>query len=169
MLNNQWVLTAGHCTDRGKPEEFQVHLGHHDLVQDTTKILRIPVQKIVHHPKFDNSDILPLFDFSLLKLSTKVDFVLNPQVQPICLPLLTRKAGPVSAIVAGWGPLWIKETDSGGTLLKCPTKLMEATIKVFTNEQCKGFDSFHNHSVTPQMLCAGGTGDSDACQGDSGQ
>ena len=165
LLNNQWVLTAGHCThDILIPAQLQVQLGQHDLLEDTTNVLIIPVKEIIPHPDYDNdykSLNIPNYDFALLKLSTKVDFSITPHVRPICLPTsaqisINRRRKPV---VAGWGLL---------SQIDCASKLMETSVDYYTNEECKELTDFHEQAITPQMLCAGGNGRSDACQGDSG-
>ena len=43
-------------------------------------------------------------DFSMLKLSTEVDFVKYPNIRPICLPSSTNNTyAGLTATVTGWG------------------------------------------------------------------
>lgn len=160
LLNDRWVLTAAHCTYGKTKSNIQVHLGQHDLFSATeSKLLRMGVERIVEHPHYNTQTINN--DFSLLKMSSKVDFADNPHVRPVCLPRsLTQSYEGYSATVSGWGT-----TSSGGNMA---SKLQEVEVKVLSNAQCKktGYDSSW---ITPEMLCAGVSGGGkDSCQGDSG-
>merc|ERR1719317_772816 len=120
LLNNQWVLSAARCHDDIlNPAQLQVQLGQHDLLEDSTKVLIIPAKEIILHPNYDNNWMrkrVANYDFSLVKLSTKVDFLTTPHVRPICLPPSGQTFINRQAVVAGWG--LISEKD-------CASKLRE--------------------------------------------
>ena len=168
LLNNQWVLSAAHCHDdilnpAQLQGQLQVQLGQHDLLEDSTKVLIIPAKKIILHPNYDNNwmrERVANYDFSLVKLSTKVDFSITPHVRPICLPSSAQISISRRAVVAGWGLISKKD---------CASKLREAWVPTYTNEKCKEFHNFHERVISPQMLCAGGKRGPDACVGDSGK
>ena len=160
LVSDLWVLTAAHCTDGQSVAGVQVHLGQHDLFSATeSKLLRMGVQKIVEHPDYNTRTTNN--DFSLLKMSSKVDFADNPHVRPVCLPRsLTQSYSGYSAIVSGWGT-----TSSGGNMA---SKLQEVEVEVLSNQQCKN-TGYNPAWITPEMMCAGVSGGGkDSCQGDSG-
>ena len=69
------------------------------------------------------------YDFSLIKLTTAVDFAAHPDIRPVCLPTDTSNDySGVTATVTGWGT-----TSSGGSQSKT---LLEVDVGVISNEQC---------------------------------
>ena len=161
LISDIWLLTAAHCTKNMNPGDIEVLLGDHNLWEDSEAVsLRSQLAAIIDHPKYDSSTVN--YDFSLLKLGTKLDFSLYPHIRPICLPLdLSEDYDGFLATVSGWGT-----TSSGGSL---SNYLQEANVNVMSNEECNSDEYAYNGAVTNQMLCAnvegGGT---DSCQGDSG-
>ena len=161
LISNLWVITAAHCTDGNKATGIQVHLGQHDLYSATeSKLLRMGVNKIVEHPSYNSQSTN--YDFALLKMSSKVDFLENPHVRPICLPRdLSESYDGHVAVVSGWGT-----TSSGGNMA---SKLREVEVQVMSNQVCQGM-GYQPSWITSQMLCAGVVGGGkDSCQGDSGE
>ena len=62
-------------------------LGEHDYYDDTeSNHLVAKVDKIVDHPDYTSRPV-PVMDFSLLRLSSPVDFDAYPHIRPICLPV----------------------------------------------------------------------------------
>jgi len=154
LLNNQWVLTAAHCLKEVKnPADVLVQLGQHDLTKETTDVFRVVAQNLVKHPHYNPNTEDGNVDIALIKLSEKVDFLMYPHIRPICLPRRTSTESYKRsyAMVTGWG---LNQTNPD----KCPFKLMEAKVKVWSDSDCNG---------RPYQLCAK-DGGKDACNSDAG-
>ena len=117
---------------------------------------RMNVKEIVNHPDYNSGTTNN--DFALLKLKTAVDYCAHSHIRPICLPTDTSdNYGGVEAIVTGWGT-----TSSGGSL---SPSMLEVTVSVLTNSQCKNDYSYGSSMITGKMLCANvDGGGKDACQ-----
>merc|ERR1712241_937438 len=151
LLNEEWVLTAAHCTE-GETDIWTV-LGLWNRRQKDDFDIAIQVAEIRDHPDYNSwtTD----YDFSLLKLKNVVDFAALPNVFPACWP--TQPAAPGDwAIISGWGT-----TKSGGSQ---PSILQEANVTIVSNAEC---NANYNGEITDSMLCAADPGQ-DTCQGDSG-
>ena len=106
---------------------------------------RMNVGQIKNHP--DYNDVTTNNDFALLRLKKAVDFCTHSHIRPICLPTDTSESfAGVDAIVTGWGT-----TSSGGSL---SSSMLEVTLKVLTNNQCKNDYSYASSMITSKMLCA---------------
>ncbi|XP_050076061.1 collagenase-like [Anopheles maculipalpis] len=148
LLNEEWVLTAGHCVMLAKSVE--VHLGAVDfdggLVLESTEFFK--------HEKYN-----PLFvanDVALVKLPQKVEF--NENVQPVRLPTGNDDFAGESVVVSGWGL-----TENGGPVSQ---QLQYATLQVITNSECQ--KTFSPLVVRKSTLCARGDEKESPCNGDSG-
>ena len=99
VISDEWILTAAHCTDGqsassiqvdwgrndGGVSNHQVLLGEHDYSSDSeTASLRMDVTRIVQHSSY-NSQTTD-YDFSLLKMASKVNFADYTNIRPACLP-----------------------------------------------------------------------------------
>ncbi|XP_037084999.1 proclotting enzyme-like [Pollicipes pollicipes] len=155
VINNRYVLTAAHCTAGSSASRIQVLLREHRIGTSDGE-LRFSVSQIIDHPAYSSASSSG-YDFSLLKLSTTINFsALNNKVAPACLPSSGDFVN-VDAVVSGWGT-----TSSGGSQA---TALREVTVRTQSNNQCRQAYSTINDS----MLCAGVSGGGkDSCQGDSG-
>merc|ERR1712080_165185 len=162
VISDLWVLSAAHCTVGSRPGGLQVLLGEHNyLTSGETTTVRMDIAKIINHPKYNGA--ITNFDFSLLKLASKIDFASNSHIRPICLPAegSTNDYNDYLATVTGWGT-----TSSGGDL---SNKLREVSVLVMSNTECSA--AYSSYTITDKMLCAGaqdGNGGKDSCQGDSG-
>ncbi|XP_038158952.1 transmembrane protease serine 9-like [Cyprinodon tularosa] len=160
LINDQWVLTAAHCVQSlsMSPSFVTVYLGRQSQEgSNPNEVIRI-VSQINIHPEYnflnDNNDI------ALLRLSEPVNF--TDYISPVCLaaPKSTFYSG-VDSWVTGWG------TIGSGVPLPSPKNLMEVTVPVVGNRQCKC--NYGESRITENMMCAGLTeGGKDSCQGDSG-
>jgi len=159
LVSSRWVLTAAHCTEDKQAREIQVLLGEHDYSTDSETIdLTMDITMIKIHPKYDSRTTNN--DFSMLKLKDEVDYSSYDHIRPICLPTDTSDdyVGH-KATVTGWGT-----TSNGGIVSET---LLEVTLDVITNEQCK--NNYSSSAITSAMLCAHVPGGGkDSCQGDSG-
>ncbi|XP_012288929.1 trypsin-1 [Orussus abietinus] len=155
LINDRYVLTAGHCIPRPSEKRLTVALGAHDLrkYQETTVI---DVEKIILHKDFDSDDLHDINDLALLKLSRPVKF--GNKVKSICLPSKGVGYEGKEATVTGWGRT-VRDVSGNSTFLK------QATLKILSLQECR--DSPLGSHVTSSMLCAF-KNNTDTCQGDSG-
>ena len=102
LLDDRTVLTAAHCTvptvdRRGSSQPSRVIVGLHDKYNFAEDQV-FPVEKIINHPKFDDSPNSPrallqsedAADMAILILSRRVEW--SETVRPICLPTLEGTA-----------------------------------------------------------------------------
>jgi uncharacterized repeat protein (TIGR01451 family) len=157
LIRPEWVLTAGHCTERKKISDIDVILGRHNLDSDEGQ--RIGIVEIIRHPYFNPLTLDS--DLALLRLEKAAK--LNDRVQPIEIAGYNNEslfAPGVMATITGWG-----NRSSYG--YNFPNALHQVSIPIITNELCS--DAFLPGNITSNMLCAGyAEGLKDACQGDSG-
>jgi trypsin len=153
LIADQWVLTAGHCVDRGAANGgiSKVVIGRQDL--RTTVGEERKVDRAIRHEGFswalDN-------DLALLHLSEPSSAPKSKLITPAQIARVVDGAG---VTVVGWGA-----TAEGA---KTSDVLMQVTVPVLPKAQCTTFDQYD--TVTDNMICAGFvTGDFDSCQGDSG-
>lgn len=169
IINDEYVLSASHCIiradGRGRAEDFFVKVGGHDI--RTTGDF-YPVSAVYPHENYRNWRRYN--DISLFKLAKKLDFS-DPKVRPVCLPtsdVANFNLTDHTAKVIGWGT-----TSFGGPVAR---NLMEADVKVTTNQECDqayssidGSTIAYPQGITENFICAGvREGGRDSCQGDSG-
>ncbi|TRY73762.1 hypothetical protein TCAL_02555, partial [Tigriopus californicus] len=155
LMNDQWVFTAAHCTDRHRyePELLSVVLGEHDVTDRDESVLFISSAKeIIIHESYKRRWVD--YDFSLIKLKKRIVFNnMNWYIRPICYP----KQFPINptrkAIVTGWGAM--KSGDYANALNKVEVDIFNSTV-------C---DERSHSLYTERMFCAGiDKGDKDSCQ-----
>lgn len=152
LVNDMYLVTAGHCVYNMTPQKVKVVLGAHALnrVRD---YLTLDVEKIILHPGYDRTS--QRNDIALIKLRIPVTF--SNKIRPVCLPIPSAEFFPDNLIIAGWG-----RTEEGGSMSLVP---LQASVPQVPQSRCSRiFGSF----MTSDNLCAGGIGSKDACQGDSG-
>ncbi|XP_053688653.1 collagenase-like [Sabethes cyaneus] len=153
LLSDQWVLTAGHCTQGAT--SFEVTLGAVDL-NDNENDGRVVVTatEYVRHEKYN-----PLFatnDVAVVKLPEPVQF--NERVQPVKLPTGADSYTDQKVVVSGWGL-----QKNGGSVAE---KLQYAPLTVISNSQCT--KTYNPLVVKKTTLCAQGEDKQSPCNGDSG-
>ncbi|CAG7824177.1 unnamed protein product [Allacma fusca] len=156
IIDNQWILTAAHCTNAVSPnEQLYVNVGDYDLTTTSeTSNTVIRVVQIIQNERYssDNQD----FDVSLLRLEHPVQY--NEMVQPVCLPWQFRSKSFHGAMVtaSGWGT-----TTEGGQQADI---LQTVDLPVLTTQECQ---KYYGSRITDNMICTYQPG-KDTCQGDSG-
>lgn len=119
LVSLKSALTAAHCIQAKTSEErlniddFEVHLGRHDLrdnneLQESAKVL-LPIVVIAMHPEWspmDNSDNRYDADLALLVAGKNIDY--SPFISPVCLPARTTLQDScldnnVLGTIVGWG------------------------------------------------------------------
>ncbi|XP_062542074.1 collagenase-like [Armigeres subalbatus] len=153
LLSDQWVLTAGHCTEGAS--SFEVHLGAVDFdnKEDDGRVV-LTATEYYRHENYD-----PLFatnDVAVVKLPQPVEF--NDRVQPVKLPKGSDSFSDRKAVVSGWGL-----QKNGG---KVAEKLQYAPLTVISNDECS--KTFSALVIKPSTLCAEGEHAESPCNGDSG-
>ncbi|CAG0908778.1 unnamed protein product, partial [Cyprideis torosa] len=148
ILNEEWVLTAAHCTD-AVPSGFQVVSGVTDKYDGSaTKTYATVFQ----HEDYDDWTLEN--DISLLKLASPL--TLGDTQAPIPTATVTDFTyGDLT--VVGWGT-----TTEGGQTSR---DLLQVSVPFVDDETCKAY--YEGEVVADSMMCAGEAG-KDACQGDSG-
>ncbi|XP_055621018.1 transmembrane protease serine 9 isoform X2 [Toxorhynchites rutilus septentrionalis] len=181
ILNERWLLTAGHCMCSGlnkpvSPSLIKAIVGLHkrsefskNQIERTGNALaaayEISIKTIVSHPEYSCNQ--PYNDIALLESSKLIQF--NQYIRPICLASKDGNSDNIeglSAIVSGWG--WNHESQKIGIK---PDILQRATVDVFRNNDCEGFyrQGKRPRTISNTQLCAGKlTGGVDACWADSG-
>ena len=130
-------------------------LGEHHRGVTEGREQNIPVEKIILHEHFNNTNLQN--DIALIKLKRPILF--NSHVSPICLPNFDFPTG-TTCYVTGWG--------KPGPLASPSDILQETTVPLLDHATCK--THFRNvNQVTIDMRCAGKVGQSQgSCKGDSG-
>ncbi|XP_074114697.1 trypsin-1-like [Cotesia typhae] len=154
LINDRYVLTAGHCIKWIDHRGLDVGLGMHDL-KSASEGYVIPIERVILHEDFESDYLHDTNDIALLELLRPVRF--SDTIQPICLPMGGSDYSGHLVKVAGWG----RVTVNGGA----SRYLRQATLKVMPFDICTN-TSFGDH-LTTSMLCAYND-NTDACQGDSG-
>ena len=155
VIDEEFVLTAAHCTDFLRARELHVLTGTQSLADGGT---RHEVSRIRIHPQFYGSTFD--FDVALIQLKTKITDVKPRQMAHVITPdqeSIFARPGTTS-FVTGWG-------DTGTSF---PKTLREVSVPIVSRDRCNSARSYDGE-VTSRMLCAGlREGGKDSCQGDSG-
>jgi len=99
LLNNQWILTAGHCLEDGIKAE--VVLGAHNVKdpREATQV-HINTEQLFMHPMFSLHGQGAIYDVGLVKLPRPIEF--NDVIQPVELAGRTPDSGELARAI-GWG------------------------------------------------------------------
>uniref|UniRef100_W8BLL3 CLIP domain-containing serine protease n=1 Tax=Ceratitis capitata TaxID=7213 RepID=W8BLL3_CERCA len=172
LINQRYVLTAGHCVVGAIETEVgplaTIHLGEYDISKEidciqqdcNTKVVKLGYEQVIPHPQYKPNNNNRHHDIALIRLAEDVTY--SDFIRPVCLPLAsTRQAIDVGELltVAGWGR----------TLLARQSNVkQELAVPVVDHDSCaRKFSTRHVNLITSQ-LCAGGEFSKDSCDGDSG-
>ncbi|KAL0103515.1 hypothetical protein PUN28_017644 [Cardiocondyla obscurior] len=172
ILNDKFVLTAGHCLCAGTNKipigQLRVTLGEHNL--------KAPEVPAARHESVINAVLHPghrcgkyVDDIALLELARPISW--SESVKPACLPVATGKPGysafgGMEAVVTGWG--WLGEDRSK---YKRADVLQKVEVRVETNKVCSEWYASQGKTVSvgTKQMCAGvEEGGKDSCWADSG-
>lgn len=149
LIDRQWVLTAAHCVTGSEPGEIEIAVN--EVYLKSTRVVRIPVQKIIAHSNFIDKGYR---DVAVMKLARKVP----DSVATIDLIGREGRVRSGTRVVAmGWGI-----TQSG----RISTRLKEVALAVGLTSACNRFTTrfYPNYE-----LCVVSPGRSKGtCSGDSG-
>ncbi|MDI1330901.1 serine protease [Pseudomonas sp.] len=162
LIGSEWLVTAAHCVENLRPEDFEVVAG---TVTLNSKNPRTSVLKIISNPDFNPETFDN--DIALVRITPIKKFDRN--LSPIKLISKSREDNllPKELVrVTGWGA---DKVDG-----EAVSRLKKIDISLISRERCNDFRSYKG-DVSPLMLCAGtiprvnnNTLIQDACQGDSG-
>ena len=159
MIAPRWVLTAAHCVDDLRPEDFKVLVGTQDLKAGGQYIDVISVQphKQYREVYFNDNNQGLVNDIALLELDEPANVPTVPMPSASRATAVARAGG--LATVTGWGTL-----SPGGSI---SPQLMQVEVPLVDDETCR--DTYPNSEIDYRSLCAGfPEGGKDSCQGDSG-
>nr|KAF7406698.1 hypothetical protein H0235_014354 [Vespula pensylvanica] len=154
LINDRYVLTAGHCVRWTKVNDITVGLGVYD-VDDPNDGYIVPIDKMILHENFTSNIIHDNNDIALIKLKNVVEY--NAYVQPICFPNKDANYTGQKVKVTGWGTVAVNGATS--------QFLRETNLNVLSLNTCK--NTSIGKYLTNSVICAY-SDNTDACQGDSG-
>lgn len=154
LLDNEWVLTAGHCVSG--VTHFDVHLGAKFFnASDETGRVILRTNKFIVHEQFNPH--YAANDIALVKLPERVRF--TTKIQPAVLPHKHKNETFEGAkvVASGWGSLG-EEAYSGA--------MQYTELRVIPNEEC--IKEYNKDIITEKVICAKGLDQETVCSGDSG-
>lgn len=165
LIDEEWVLTAAHCTADFIPSEIEVVVGVHNLNDPPPGYQRLPVSQIINHPNYNASTFDS--DIALLKLATPATLGQSNGGLPVQLisPVGANSGmlAGVLATVTGWGNRSGQPFPGGNDF---PEALHQVEVPIMSQQECL---AAYGSDITSSMLCAGyAAGGKDSCQGDSG-
>ncbi|NWS57930.1 TMPSC protease, partial [Chunga burmeisteri] len=160
LVNENSVLTAGHCVTRTKdPRYWRAVLGVHNLWKHGQHTAKRSIRSITVHPEFKRGTLEN--DIALFELDSAVRY--SDYIQPVCLPpahLYPYIENATECFISGWG-----QTAEKG---KTSAVLKAAQVEIIPSSTCNSSDAYGG-LVNDNMICAGSrSGGTDTCQGDSG-
>lgn len=158
LINNQWILTAGHCVSMKDVtiEHFEVHLGALNAtdLSEEGRIVATSNQSFPH-PEFSLATVQN--DVALLKLDEPVQF--SETVKAINLTEKSSLEPGTRVTAIGFGKLHTSSTTISPTL-------QFAELALITRRQCSFIFPFL--FSREDVICARGTNKESTCNGDSG-
>lgn len=157
ILNERWVLTAGHCVNAldGDATSASVRVGSSSRVSGGQVV---NVIWAAEHPKFDIGTLT--HDVALMQLESDLDLTgVAAKPTQLVAPNAAPAAGQLLT-VSGWGTLHSGDWDS-------PVDLYAVMLPSVPLDVCKQVYDSRGDLVDETMICAG-VGGKDSCQGDSG-
>lgn len=151
LINDRFILTAGHCVANISLTDIRVTLGAHNMEELTQSLPALPVADVI---LMDYDPVTISNDFALIKLGSRIDL---ESYSPVCLP--SKNRNPSDVFVTGWGLTNAK--SRGGSMSGV---LKEVDLIPLSDRRCKR--EWQTYDRVKQ-LCAGESGNA-VCQGDSG-
>ncbi|XP_055347782.1 serine protease 30-like [Paramacrobiotus metropolitanus] len=173
LLDQNWVLTAAHCTVDKPAQNLLLRVGATDFnasVGDPARGTDYRAAFSIVNPNFNSQSFSN--DIALIRLSTPVTF--STFVKPICMPTEAPSPGTV-CYIAGYGlttPMQRKKRQVSVTA-SGSSRLMETDVPLVPQSTCQ---TFFNQAfpglitLTNSHVCAGSIYpvSHDSCNGDSG-
>lgn len=161
LIDNQWVLTAGHCCidEKGGNVSVEAYLGQIELQWRLNGPEANPASKVVISDEYFNNNPYLINDICLVQLEYPVEF--SEKVQPIALPTKDQAEDEfvgVKAQISGWG-----RTSATGS---ASNVLLYANIDIIPNKDCENFGLVS--ASLNSTVCGQGDYFKSICEGDSG-
>uniref|UniRef100_A0A4D5RFD8 Putative serine protease n=1 Tax=Ixodes scapularis TaxID=6945 RepID=A0A4D5RFD8_IXOSC len=156
LVENNFVVTAGHCLRDRRPEEIVIKIGAHDLLNDDGVQYR-KAQAFSIHPSYSERDMS--YDVAVIKLNMPVNF--TDTVRPVCLPG-TGATLPknTTCFSTGWG-------QTRGTGHSTQLKQTRQVVQRF--DACEADRLIQPVLQANNVVCAKDESESSGpCHGDSG-
>lgn len=157
LIAPSWLVTAAHCVLKEVEDDLLAVAGTDNLRRLSTAQSRL-ISQVIVHPGFDRK----IFDndIALMKVDKPFDITSSAsQVRTVCIERDIQIESYDIATVCGFGAKAFQKNVQ--------THLLKADIAIVDHNTC---DESFDHSITDNMICAGGMVDKkrDACTGDSG-
>jgi secreted trypsin-like serine protease len=171
LINERYVITAAHCISYSNPILTSVRLGEwnkattidcNEADDCADPPVNIPIEKMIVHKYYSESDANQNHDIALLRLAKPVNYTYF--IKPVCLPTTDYLKAQtnysyINYTVSGWGRTETKYLSD----VKLKVNVMGTTKAL-----CNRVYSRINLTISDHQICAGGEKGKDSCQGDSG-
>uniref|UniRef100_A0AB38ZEP7 Venom S1 protease 17 n=1 Tax=Oncocephalus sp. TaxID=2944721 RepID=A0AB38ZEP7_9HEMI len=157
IISKSHVLTAAHCIEPRRHEDFAVVLGDHNVydTSETNSSRVYNIKTVIEHELYDKKG---LTEYDIALLTTETEIITNLHIEPACFP--TRKIDLIGQTVKviGWGA----DFTNG------PYSEILRKVNLFVVDLKKCDDHYTKIDMaTPSQICTFKPG-ADSCQGDSG-
>ncbi|MDA8368266.1 MAG: serine protease [Nocardiopsaceae bacterium] len=154
LVDEQWVLTAGHCTE---PEEISVRIGSTDRFEGGSER---EVSEVLTHPDFEVIDVSDDPDYPLSQYLLRNDLALlklDAPVEQTPIEIATASAEPGTAVRGmGWGMVdEFGEEDKPATLQQLDTEIVALDGCAEANADS---DLCSEHPTDEAQMCAADSG-----------
>ncbi|GLV32017.1 tracheal-prostasin [Carabus blaptoides fortunei] len=153
IINDRYILTAGHCVRWNKRAQLSVVVGQHN--RRAHDGIELPIRRMILHKEFYSHKTHDETDIALIKLAEPIEF--SNIVTPVCLPKEQALYDNEFGTVAGWG---MKQFNTTTVDI-----LRQTFVKVLSKNDCRNTPM--RPYINSRVLCAY-FDNTDACQGDSG-
>ncbi|WP_026970971.1 S1 family peptidase [Aliagarivorans marinus] len=170
IIDEEWVLTAGHCiydgSSNGVYDASLFHIAVDPNGIDTTMEQLYSVSEVYLHARYVHEGQVSAgaeldYDFALLKLATP-----NNEVDPASFPALSDTPIYDSHVLLGEDLTIVGYGYTAGNApSSVPDVLMQADIPLISRRECGRY--WPGYEITGQMFCTFDRS-KDACNGDSG-
>uniref|UniRef100_T1JB02 limulus clotting factor C n=1 Tax=Strigamia maritima TaxID=126957 RepID=T1JB02_STRMM len=159
LVNDRYVVTAGHCFRNRTEKDIVIGLSEHNITAPIkTSAIKVAASQIITNPSWGVSFAKSDGDIAIVKLSRSITY--SAEMRPVCLSPTGLSFEGVTATVAGWGRYEFNGNRS--------SQVLRATeMPVLPLSDCES--AYPKGQVTPNMVCAALADPvQDACPGDSG-
>ncbi|KAK3929084.1 Trypsin iota [Frankliniella fusca] len=158
IIDQRWVLTAGHCLDQVDPAAITILAGTVDLSSPSASAVRVPIAGYEIHEEYDPAQVSLPHDIALIELVDPIP--LSEDIQVASLQNVLPSDGDI-VTVAGWGQTKVDEAVASNSL--------EYTqLNVVDRDACQAKLQGYAEILDDQICAASSSGLHAECKGDSG-